>query len=151
MGKPYFTKSQPSMRWSFGEYRSLIERQTRFAEEPIILPMPPTQAPKDRAHERGSVGTPKPPEDFKSARIYVIVVVYGNDSKKADPIVLTHKTNTIATSNLIPISTDLIVSARRVPIALIRPNSARASTKMNKLAKNNRVSHSTAWRYGLMW
>mmetsp|Transcript_44538 Transcript_44538/g.105545 ORF Transcript_44538/g.105545 Transcript_44538/m.105545 type:complete len:244 (-) Transcript_44538:1665-2396(-) len=150
VGKPYLRKWNPFIGLS-GEYRSETAIATRFAEEPMMLPIPPTHAPRESAHDKGSTGMPRSPVFLKSARIYVKVVVYGKDSKNAEPMVLTQRTRITATSKREPWSTCLIVSASSSPTFLIRPSSAKHSTKMKRLAKNRRVSHSTAFKKLLIW
>eukprot|EP00967_Tisochrysis_lutea_P139690 scaffold254083_cov32-Tisochrysis_lutea.AAC.2 len=113
-------------------------------------PMPPTHAPTERAQASGSVGMPSSPDERRVARIATMVVVYGKDSRKAEPMADTHrKTRQAMATRCSSSCTERMILVKSEPIQRIRPSSARSSTKMNRAAKKMRVSHSTAssrWR-----
>mmetsp|Transcript_26352 Transcript_26352/g.63467 ORF Transcript_26352/g.63467 Transcript_26352/m.63467 type:complete len:216 (+) Transcript_26352:743-1390(+) len=117
---------------------------TRFAEEPMMLPIPPTHAPKDNAQASGMTGIPRESSFRKLIKMYATVVVKGKDSKKADPRPATHNITKHATSIRASIGTEVNRSVNASPNARINPISPSDSTKTNKVAKNIKVSHSTA-------
>mmetsp|Transcript_16378 Transcript_16378/g.36161 ORF Transcript_16378/g.36161 Transcript_16378/m.36161 type:complete len:218 (-) Transcript_16378:1634-2287(-) len=117
---------------------------TKFADEPMILPIPPTHAPRDSAQASGITGIPRESSFLKLIRMYATVVVKGNDSRKAEPKPATHNITKHATSMRASIGTEVNRSVNASPSARIKPISPRDSTKTNKVAKNIKVSHSTA-------
>mmetsp|Transcript_16387 Transcript_16387/g.39629 ORF Transcript_16387/g.39629 Transcript_16387/m.39629 type:complete len:203 (-) Transcript_16387:337-945(-) len=142
-GKPYIKKCFPWIGF-FGEYLSLIDMATRFAEDPMMDPIPPTQAPRDRAHASGIIGIPKVLLFISEMRMYVTVVVKGSDSRNAEPTPATQSMMKQAVGRRVSNGTSAKISVSTSPSSRIRPISPSDSTKTNKVAKKNKVSHSTA-------
>mmetsp|Transcript_134182 Transcript_134182/g.286971 ORF Transcript_134182/g.286971 Transcript_134182/m.286971 type:complete len:206 (+) Transcript_134182:212-829(+) len=120
---------------------------TRFAEDPMIEPMPPQQAPMLRGQIRTLVLTPAMEDFCKSMRTYTIVVVNGKDSKKALPIDETHSMMIMAMAMRESSGKTSISLIMPSPSSRITPSSLNDSTRTKSNAKNRSVPHSTTSRY----
>mmetsp|Transcript_2318 Transcript_2318/g.6019 ORF Transcript_2318/g.6019 Transcript_2318/m.6019 type:complete len:246 (-) Transcript_2318:992-1729(-) len=110
----------------------------------MMEPIPPTQAPTDRAHASGSSGISRSSAFISAMMMNVIVVVYGSDSRNAEPIADTHRKITIAADSRLSRGTWRMMLDMCPPMKRMRPISESDSTKTNSPAKKSRVSHSTA-------
>ena len=97
--------------------------------------MPPRQAPRDRAHHRGSTSMPP------CCMVWIMgmrVATKGMLSRKAEMRAEAHKTNTMASTSLSPTSSSMPLASMAMTPVLFRP-----PTTTNRPMKNKMVDHST--------
>lgn len=111
-----------------------------LAEAPISVPLPPRQAPKDKAHQKG-LKFSIPPICPIFCISGIIVATKGMLSIKAEAIADNHKINIVVET-----TAPLVASIDFLATHSITPTWSNAPTIINKPAKKKRVGHSTASR-----
>lgn len=112
---------------------------TTFAEEAMIVALPPRSAPRAKAHHSTSVSSPPPDEATISATIGLTDATNGMLSMTAEGTT-EPKTRAIA----VPCRSPPVASAAISPRSPITPVRTIAPTMTNSPVKKARVSHSTS-------
>ena len=111
---------------------------TTLALAPIMVPLPPKQAPRARDHQSTPDSAPGMVW-FRKAMMGSMVAVKGMLSMKAEAMALTHRTMIMAVVRLPPER-----SFTQLAIIWIRPVSSAPAMTMNRPMKKTRVGHSTS-------